>query len=122
MLDKFKNFIKKKEVEKAKVGDYVICIKNFKFIKEFDISDYTYLSKTGDNSFVNDLVKGRTYLFEKDSEYKIIEMDGNIIKIESDVDKCGGNGKQIQTFIFKSYISKYETEYYPIFSDYFNFK
>lgn len=116
-IDKFINFLSKR---KLKVGDNVLCIKNFKYIKEVSKSDYEYISKTGDNEYIRDILKGKTYLFEKGNHYKIIDVSENSVKVESDVDKWTGNGKENQIFLLKSYISKYENDYFPIFSEYFN--
>jgi hypothetical protein len=115
-IDKFLNFIKKRKV---KVGDNVLCVKNFKFIKEVDRSDSEYVSKTGDDKIIKDIIKGKTYLFEKGNHYKVIEVSENSVVIESDVDKWNSDIKESQIFLFKSYISKYETDYFPILSDYF---
>ena len=116
-IDRFLNFFSKR---KLKVGDDVLCIKNFKFLKEVTKSDSEYVSKTGDSDNLMDILKGKTYLFEKGNHYKIVKVSENSVKIESDVDKWSGKGKETQIFLLKSYISKYETEYFPIFSEYFN--
>jgi hypothetical protein len=81
-----------------------------------------YVSKSGDSEYIKNNIKGETYLFEKDKIYKVISVSENAIKIESDVDKWDGVGKDVQTFLFESNISKYETEYFPIFSNYFQYK
>lgn len=115
-IDKFLNFINKRKV---KVGDYILCVKNFKFIKEINKNDYEYVSKTGDKEYIEDIIKGKTFLFEKGNYYKVIRTGENSVEIESDVDKYNNEGKERQIFIFKSHITKYETEYFPIFSEYF---
>lgn len=115
-IDKFLNFLNKRKI---KVGDDVLCIRNFKFIKKFDKSDYNYVSKTRDSGYVKDIMKGKTYLFNKGDNYKVIRVSDNSVEIESNVDKWNGEGKETQIFLLKSVISKYETDYFPIFSDYF---
>jgi hypothetical protein len=115
-IDKFLTFLNK---GKIKVGDDVLCIKNFKFIKEFDKIDYNYVSKTGDSEYVKGIMKGKTYLFNKGDNYRVIRVSDNSVEIESDVDKWNGEDKETQIFLLKSVISKYETDYFPIFSDYF---
>lgn len=115
-IDKFLTFLNRR---KFKVGDNVLCIKNFKFLKVFNRSDYDYVSKSGDSEYVEDIMKGKTYLFEKGDNYKIIRVSDNSVQIESNEDKWNGEGKETQIFILKSVISKYETDYFPIFSDYF---
>lgn len=115
-IDKFLTFLNRRKI---KVGDEVLCIKNFKFLKDFDKSDYNYVSKTGDSEYVKDIMKGKTYLFNKGDYYKVISVSDNSVEIESDVDKWNGEDKETQIFLLKSVISKYETEYFPIFSDYF---
>lgn len=115
-IDKFLNFLNKRKI---KVGDDVLCIRNFKFIKKFDKSDYNYVSKTGDSEYVKDIMKGKTYLFNKGDNYKVIRVSDNSVEIESNVDKWNGEGKETQIFLLKSVISKYETDYFPIFSYYF---
>ena len=115
-IDKFLTFLNKRKI---KVGDDVLCIKNFKFIKEFDKIDYNYVSKTGDSEYVKDIMKGKTYLFNKGDNYRVIRVSDNSVEIESDVDKWNGEDKETQIFLLKSVISKYENDYFPIFSDYF---
>ena len=115
-IDKFLTFLNRRKI---KVGDEVLCIKNFKFIKKFDKSDYNYVSKTGDSEYVKDMMKGKTYLFNKGDNYKVIRVSDNSVEIESDVDKLNGEDKETQIFLLKSVISKYETDYFPIFSEYF---
>jgi hypothetical protein len=115
-VDKFLTFLNRKKI---KAGDDVLCIKNFKFLKEFDRIDYDYVSKSGDSEYTKDITKGKTYLFEKGDKYKVIRVSDNSVEIESDEDKWNGKGKEKQIFLLKSVISKYETDYFPIFSDYF---
>lgn len=113
-IDKFLNFLSRKKI---KEGDEVLCIKNFKFLKTFNENDY--VSKTGDSEYVKDIMKGKTYLFNKGDNYKVIKVSNNSVEIESDVDNWNGEDKETQIFLLKSVISKYETDYFPIFSDYF---
>lgn len=115
-IDKFLNFLSRKKI---KEGDEVLCIKNFKFLKTFNENDYDYVSKTGDSEYVKDIMKGKTYLFNKGDNYKVIKVSNNSVEIESDVDNWNGEDKETQIFLLKSVISKYETDYFPIFSDYF---
>jgi spore coat protein CotH len=114
-IDKFLTFLNRRKI---RVGDEVLCIKNFKFIKKFDKNDYNYVSKTRDSEYVKDMMKGKTYLFNKGDNYKVIRVSDNSVEIESDVDKLNED-KETQIFLLKSVISKYETDYFPIFSEYF---
>jgi hypothetical protein len=108
-MDKFTNLLRKRKI---RVGDEVLCIKNYKFMKEISQSDYDYVSQTGDDEHIMDIVKGRTYLFEKGEYYKVVNGSENSVTIESD------NGER-QIFLLKSNLTKYENQYFPIFSEYF---
>jgi hypothetical protein len=108
-MDKFTNLLRKRKI---RVGDEVLCIKNYKFMKEISQSDYDYVSQTGDDENIMDIVKGRTYLFEKGEYYKVVNGSENSVTIESD------NGER-QIFLLKSNLTKYENQYFPIFSEYF---
>lgn len=119
MKENVGNFINFLNKRKIKVGDYVLCIKNFKFLKEVSRSDYEYVSKTKDSEYIKDIMKGKSYLFEEGNKYKVIKVSENSVEIESDVDKWTGSGKETQIFLFKSYIDKHEPQYFPIFSEYF---
>ena len=108
-ISSFLNFFKK---NKPQVGDKVLCIKNYKFIKEVTRSDADYVTKSKDNQHIIDLVKGPSYLFQEGNHYEVLSVRETGIDIE-------GEGGVKQTFLFESNISKYETQYFPIFSDYF---
>jgi hypothetical protein len=112
-LDTFKNFFNRR----PKVGDKVKCKKNFKFIKEVTPFDSWYATQTGNQSSKDDLIKGKTYMFEEGKSYEVINVSENSIKIKNN--SIQPKFLQTQTFLFKSHISKYETQYFPIFSDYF---
>lgn len=108
-MDKFMSLIRKRKI---RVGDEVLCIKNYKFMKNISQSDYDYVSKSGDSEHILDIVKDRTYLFEKGEYYKVVNGSENSVTIQSD------NG-ETQIFLLKSYVTKYEIQYFPIFSEYF---
>lgn len=115
-IDKFVNLLKNK---KLKVGDSVLCIKDYKYIKNVSRSDYDYVSNTGDDEHILNILKGESYLFEKGNPYTIINVYENGVRIESTVDNWAGNGKESQIFALRAHSGKYERNYFPLFSEHF---
>lgn len=107
-LLKFKNPFKK-----FKIGDEILCINNYKFLTTIDTHDYTYVSKTGDDSHIKDILDNQRYLFESGKYYKIVDVYKHSITIESNLKAWKIEGNETQIFTFK------EDDYFPKLSNYF---
>jgi hypothetical protein len=98
--------------KKIKVGDELLCIKNYKW--SVDLSDTEYASKSGYSDLVLDKLKGPKYYFTKGKKYKVVGIGDNSVKLESNIgNPFNPEKKETQTFV------KYDDNYFPELNKYF---
>ena len=113
--------------EKLKVGDYLECINNYKWL--ITLFDVKFASDSGNyDSFLDKARDKNRYLFTKGEKYKIVEVLGSgSVTLESNAEKRVNGEPQQQIFTVSNksrkvgYITIPADNYFPELEKYFKF-